>query len=388
MTSRRWLAAVVLLGTCGAGIWWLTGPVTIPEPVNTGLPPPPESTRPLTLTSSSDCRSCHAQVFEEWSGSHHAIAYVNPEVQRLSKNFRDRDCLPCHASRPVFETGLGNRVLERATRLEEGVDCFTCHQHKTAIIGGTHLSGASTAPCNPMPYAGITELGLCSPCHDQHKVIQDWKQTAFAVPGPGFKDCKGCHMPDVDRPANGDRPAYKGRSHLFPAGHDVATLKKAARYDVKLVGPREISIEVLNDGTGHNFPSDERHRAVDLEFWGESGDGTLANGRIDRFRNPYRDDFHLKNPLREPGAKRSYGVDVGSIGTLDVEAERVPAAFNPTRPVFYPENTQIPAGEARRYRVRIPKELRRATVRVYYRRQPFQPDSESVLLFEQSFDLK
>ncbi len=354
-------------------------------PVTTGdgrLPPPPVSDRPLTLTNSESCRECHPDVYREWAASHHRIAYVNPEVQRLSKEFQDKDCLPCHLPRPVFETGLGVRVLERATRKSEGVDCFTCHRSGDACLGVGPLGpAAATAPCNPMPYAGLATMTLCAPCHDQHKVHQDWLATRFAVEGSDYKDCNTCHMPEVirKRPDGGTR---KGRSHLFPAAHDAVMLRSAVTLTVSKTGVRTLLVSVENTGTGHNFPADERHRAGDLEVEVEGSQNRRTTFRVDRYRNPYREEFGIKNPLREPGATRTYAVPVQGFGDAAIDARRVAARFNPVRKVYYPESTQIPAGESRTYTVTLPEGVTAAVVRLWYRTNPYQKDKDAVRIAE------
>lgn len=338
---------------------------------------------PITFTSSQQCKACHEEVFAEWEDSHHRIAYTNPEVQLLSRGFQDRDCLPCHLPRPVFETGVGVRVLERATRHEEGVDCFTCHfnPHKNAMIGAGPLSAAaSDAPCQPVAHPSVTEMTMCAPCHNQHKVHDDWAQTRFAVAdSPQYQDCNDCHMPVVQR-ADGSM----GRDHRFLGAHDTEFLKTAATVTASAGEGSQLLVEVRNDGTGHHFPADERHRAADLHLVVEDASGVRVDVRLDRYRNPYRQEFELKNPLREPGATRDYELEIPGIGTAKVHAVRVPAEHNPIRNHPYPENMQIPAGEARSYVVELPGGVRAVTVRLWFRIQPLLPDEKASLLHEQT----
>jgi len=352
------------------------------------LPPPPVGSQPLTLRDSASCKPCHPEVYAEWEASHHRMAYTNPEVQRLSREFQDRDCLPCHLPRPVFETGLGVRVLERATRKAEGVDCFTCHRSGNACLG-TGQPGAvgRDAPCNPAHYAPMASMLLCAPCHDQHKVHQDWRQSRFAVKGDEFRDCNACHMPAVERKGStrGQRP---GRSHLFPAAHDPEMIRSAATLKVVPAGANTVRITVENTGAGHNFPADERHRAADLEITVLSGGRDRLAFRVDRFRNPYREEFGIKNPLRAPGATASWDVQISGIGKAVVQALRRPAPFNPERKVYYPESTQIPAGEARVYTVRLPDVVTEVMIRLWYRTNPYQENVDSVLVAEQRVSLQ
>ena len=341
---------------------------------------PSEWTRPIGLSASAACRECHAEVYEEWSASHHRLAYVNPEVQRLSNGFQDRDCLPCHLPRPIWETGLGERPLERATQTSEGVDCFTCHHdpHGNTMLGAGPLSAAAkSAPCQPTASALISDMRLCAPCHNQHKTHDDWAQTEYAAAGPGYRDCNDCHMPKVTR-----RDGSAGRSHRAPGAHNAEFLRTATTFSVENAGPRTLLVTIRNAGTGHHFPADERHRAADLELLATRADGEVARLRIARFRNPYRQEFELRNPLRTPGATYEETRENEGQGALAIVALRVAASFQPDRKNPYPESTQIPAGEARVYTLRFPEATREVCLRFYYRTQPFQSDDDAVLLHE------
>jgi hypothetical protein len=216
--------------------------------------------------------------------------------------------------------------------------------------------------------------------------MQDWQATEFAS-GPTKKDCSDCHMPSAPRKATADRPAYVGKSHRFPAAHDPDMLKKAASMTASLDGKGRLLVTVKNDGTGHNVPSDERHRAVDLAVTFRDRAGNAVTAQVDRYRNPYRDEFHLKNPLRTPGAERDYQVGFGAFGSVDVHAKRVPASFNPDRKVFHSESMQIPAGEARSYVITLPPNAVGMTVRLIYKLNPFVKDEDGTLLHEESIEL-
>lgn len=92
------------VGVAGVGVWLGIG-LFAPEekaPIPPGRP-----------QSSQECQDCHQQVFEEWASSQHAMAWINPFVRELSDDFSNKDCIDCHAPRPVWETGIGERVLFR-----------------------------------------------------------------------------------------------------------------------------------------------------------------------------------------------------------------------------------------------------------------------------------
>jgi nitrate/TMAO reductase-like tetraheme cytochrome c subunit len=144
--------------------------------------------------SSQQCAQCHRDVYDEWHGSHHQIAYLNPEVRALSEDFRNKDCQACHLPRPVAMTGYGQRVLPRQTQPDEGVSCLTCHLGKDGEILGRN--GVPAAPCAPQASPELVAMDLCGSCHNQHQTTDQWRASDFAKRG---QDCNSCHMPQVER---------------------------------------------------------------------------------------------------------------------------------------------------------------------------------------------
>jgi hypothetical protein len=291
--------------------------------------------------SSQQCKSCHQDVWNEWHGSHHQIAYVNPVVRQLSEDFRNKECQACHLPRPISVTGYGQRTLPRITLPDEGVSCLTCHLGKDGQILGRN--DVPTAGCKPIKSKDLISVQLCASCHNQHWTTDQWQASQYPAQG---KDCNHCHMPEVERQlANGQKK--KGFNHTYPGCHDKAMLQKAGKFDVEVEGG-ELVMSLENVGAGHNFPTEERHRAVDIVYRfhleGEGGNQTKWT-RAWRFRMPYRD---------EPG-----------------------------------EDTQLPAHQKKTVRVKVPENATKATVRLWYRLTPFcgDEDPESTLLFEREVSL-
>jgi hypothetical protein len=326
ISGRARLAlALVVLGPLGGAAWL----------ASRGIAHGGEAAATERWTSSAQCAGCHPQVYAEWKGSHHQIAYLNPEVRKLSDDFKNKECQACHLPRPVFVTGLGNRTLPRVTRPDEGVDCLTCHLSADGAILARRAR--PDVPCAPRADAGVVAVEMCQSCHNQHKTTDQWRASAFAEQG---KDCASCHMLEAARPGTA---SGKGRSHVYPGAHDEEMLRAASRLDVARDG-EQLVVTVKNVAAGHNFPTEERHRAVDIVVRFEPSAGNDWE-RLFRFRQPYRD---------EPG-----------------------------------ENTQLPAGQSHVERVWIPKGKTRATVRLWYRLNPYAVDGDgaSTLLFERPVDL-
>lgn len=345
MKLRHVVAAVLLVGLV-AGARFLSQPALV-------APPTPDTP---TMHASAQCQECHAEVFAEWRASQHAIAFINPVVRRedMADGFRKKDCLPCHAPRPVFEHGLGKsaRVLARDTNQVDGVDCLSCHQTSHGIAAAT---AGLTGACTPIVRAELRSTDLCAPCHNQHLTVDEWEASPAAVKGD---DCRHCHMPPVERRRQ-DGTRYTGAFHGSRGGNDLELLKRAATVSAEIrdgADGRVLVAVVANTGAAHNIPTDARHRAIDfvvtlLDHDGQPlgvpadlGPGEAGGAARLRLRNPYRDEA----------------------GKVD---------------------TQLPAGAARALSVPVPSGAVRADISLYYKRSPYIADAEGTLVTRHVVDL-
>jgi len=250
---------------------------------------------PTAFQSSTDCRSCHAEVYREWEGSWHAQSWNDPDVRALSNDFANMDCIDCHAPRPVFETGVNERVLPRVARRQEGVDCIACH----ALAGADEGRMAGTlerldVACRPKAVIELSRPEFCAPCHNQHQTVTEWLVTRYAAEGIG---CVECHMPFRDGDPN------RGRDHTMHGGHSIELVRSAVQLRVRRAGA-SAQVEVENVGAGHSFPTDERSRAADV-FWRPLGEQAGPWRHLYRFRSPYRDEVGLTSTLLNPHEVRT-----------------------------------------------------------------------------------
>lgn len=298
-----------------------------------------QARQPTRWESAAQCRDCHRDVYDEWYGSHHQIAFTNPEVRETSDDFRKEECMDCHLPRPLAVTGFGKRTLPRRTHFDEGVSCITCHLAPDGGILGRR--DRPEAPCRPQHSAEFLAVDACESCHNQHGTTDQWRSSHYARDGT---DCSACHMPHVER-RRSDGSVRQGRGHAFPGAHDEAMLKRAGRFTVERQGT-DLVLALENTGAGHNFPTEERHRAVDMVYRFVTSEGAGEWTRAYRFRQPYRD---------EPG-----------------------------------ENTQLPAGERKQVAVPIPDGALAAEARLWYRLTPFcgDDDPRSTLLEERRLPLQ
>ena len=240
--------------------------------------------------SSTQCRDCHRDVYDEWFGSHHQISFTNPEVRTTSDDFRKEECMDCHLPRPLAVTGFGNRTLPRRTHFDEGVGCITCHLGPDGGILGRQ--SRPDAPCNP---------------GRQHRVpgrrrLRQLATTSTAPPtsgGPARSPHKAptappatCRRSSASAPTAACAPAA---STSTTAPTTAPTLQQAARFTISK-DSIHLVLTLQNTGAGHNFPTEERHRAVDMVYRFVTADGAGEWQRAYRFRKsvPRRD--HADQP--------------------------------------------------------------------------------------------
>jgi hypothetical protein len=266
VTPRAWLG-LLLVAAAGTALLALFRP-SAPgdEPAGSG--------------GSARCRECHREAYQEWEESWHARSWTDPDVRAGSNDFANAECIPCHAPRPVFETGLDQPVLPRASRREDGVDCLACHALGGADAG--RVAGTIERPdaaCAPRQVAELSGTAFCAPCHNQHRTVTEWLVSRYAAQGIG---CIECHMP-----FRGGDPG-RGRDHRMHGGHSLELLQAAVELRARREGGR-VLVEVENVGAGHSFPTDERSRAADV-FWRPLRTAAGPWRFLYRFRSPYRDE--------------------------------------------------------------------------------------------------
>ena len=227
----------------------------------------------LSFASATQCRSCHQDIYREWSRSRMARSWSNALFQAefakwiaLVKQGKESQsdaiaCLRCHA--PVAAiTGDFNMVNDVS---REGVTCEVCHRAakvvqrdrlhvlvmdpRTRVIYG---SKSGDIPQHSMRKSEpMASSQLCAGCHSDYtasgipleRTYGEWGQGPY-----GHKvQCKDCHMP-------------RG-SHRFPGGHSGSPLLVgAATIDVAVSeGARSFQVSVLNRKVGHNFPTGGAH---------------------------------------------------------------------------------------------------------------------------------
>ncbi len=294
----------------------------------------------------SSCLPCHREVVDEWQLSMHSQAFTDPQVRApdQSDNFRQTECIPCHAPRPVFEYGIQDetRVVARVQRRHDGVDCLSCHGLADGQVASTRpgLTGA----CQPTLKAELSTQALCAPCHNQHDLHDEWRASPAYEAGTA---CNDCHMPRVRREGPEAGAPRSGRSHRFLGGRDDQFAVAGLRLGHELRG-RLLRVSLENTFAGHNLPSDSRNRALDLVV-------TLFDARGAPL--PSLEGVGVRHPGGESGTARL-------------------RFRNPYRSSGE-ASTQLPAGETASLDLPLPEQAARARIEVFYKLQPWLSDLEA-----------
>jgi predicted CXXCH cytochrome family protein len=146
---------------------------------------------------SSNCSTCHADVYKQWSTSNHAKAFTDDVFKSswdAGKN--QKYCLACHTT--GYDPNTGNYA-------DPSIGCQICHKPGPNGHPGGPMSVSDSAEfcgtCHTTTYHEWQKSGhgqanvACSSCHDMHSTSLKFKSAADL--------CASCHK---DRNAAANMP--------------------------------------------------------------------------------------------------------------------------------------------------------------------------------------
>lgn len=230
--------------------------------------------------SSESCRTCHKEIHQEWFASAHAAAWTNKLFQFwYRKTGRPRECVTCHAPKPIFETGLHAHPQGRDRYLSEGVNCQTCHAQGERVLGPyglcvTHLSYKSLA---------FKRDEVCLPCHAAkcarytYYLSAQSRQTCSHRRSARSKThtCQDCHMKakhgKLAQTTIGKAPSRPRHSHEMNATRRPSMLAEAVEVAAE-AHEHQIIVSFVNAQSGHFLPGGEQRSLVaELAFLDDVG---------------------------------------------------------------------------------------------------------------------
>jgi hypothetical protein len=273
----------------------------------------------MWVAQALDCGNCHEDQLHQWQESNHATAGTDEWVRDLYSGdgtpggsagyvFVDTHdpedsgfCSTCHhPMEDVFDPGnvRFNEVTSAAGL--EGVGCVACHQMDSVngAVSELHLLGNATyrfpddpivstsqfvwGPLDDVTFSGMkasyapvfSEALFCASCHEYNRPgtsvpgqtpFTEWLASPYSVPGPNFRSCQDCHMPEEDGPGYlvdpiGNpplRPAEQRHRHEM-IGATEATLQDSITLSTSVFetdGGILVTADVANVGSGHSFPT-------------------------------------------------------------------------------------------------------------------------------------
>lgn len=246
----------------------------------TSLLPGPQGFVPshLAPTSAGSCRACHRRIYDEWSESAHARSFTSPLFQRRwMESGKSQSCLSCHASRSVFETGLGVQPKARGHNALEGVNCASCHRQGEYQVG-PHSTPNAAHPT--IKDGAIRSVGMCASCHDTPCEINPGGDDGqvhdyLHAPQRHRETCQSCHMSRIEaKTVSLVRPFYPartGRSHWIKASRDPEVLRKTLSLETRIEG-KHLELSITNTSTAHRLPGNvERSLILETRYLDRKG---------------------------------------------------------------------------------------------------------------------
>jgi len=291
-----------------------------------------------------DCKSCHAEIYQQWEGSMHSQAELDPYYRAQSKmaseetdGLTDTYCARCHTPIGVTSGEVppvdGSNLSEMA---KKGIQCDFCHlvsasdgtaNAKFTISPDGIKRGPfadSSSPTHETEYSELHRKSeFCGMCHDVNHPVNglpleatytEWKNGPYAAEGI---QCQDCHMtPGItEYQANPGKASEIGgdREHIwthFSVGGNtfmtehmgskthvvmaVDRLQRAAQVEVVSGGSvvpgesYEFKVTIKNIGAGHYLPTgltESRQMWLDITVTDGAGTKVYRSGALDEHGN-------------------------------------------------------------------------------------------------------
>ena len=319
------------------------------------------------------CEGCHSEIFEQWNGSMHSKAFVDPLWRAATKLFlKDakttgeilemKACVKCHTPlgfRSYLISSPADDYDKLADLPSQGIFCNWCHN----ISELKHLGDAgyevepgggeddpstmlgpfkdSSSPFHPTKYSELhTKSEFCGLCHDVshaanklpiEQTYTEWKNSPYNTGNPETTiNCQDCHMrqrPGIPSTGKTERPDNPGTAcddgperkhiwtHYFVGGNAIVT---------KLLGSEkhaQMAIERLQNAADLELIQNEEYNKNSLSHIQvkviNSGAGHYLPTGLTEVRQMWLDvsitDADGKSLLRSGGLDKEGNIDKNAV---------------------------------------------------------------------------
>ncbi len=289
--------------------------------------------------SPDNCQMCHDQLFDQWNGSMHALAWEDPVFQTLlakgsvaTDGLIDDFCTKCHV--PIGVLSGENLPIDGSNYSavsQEAIQCDFCHTvtDSTAQGNSSYTFGPSNVKKGPFAdarpfshkatYSAIhTQAEFCGACHDVFHPVNglpleltytEWKNSPYAAEGIVCQDCHMTPGPGVTKPNPGQAASMgPDREHIWThqfVGANFAVtealgftdhaqaarerLQSAAQLQVTADNWRagqenKLVVSVENIGAGHYLPTgltEARQLWLEVTLRTPTGQVVYQSGHLD-----------------------------------------------------------------------------------------------------------
>jgi hypothetical protein len=223
------------------------------------------------------CGKCHVEIFQEWSRSDHATAYVNPHFSQATDDYAFEDCLSCHVPQPNVSD---KPPIARWVHRTEGVTCVSCHLEQGKLSGPIEPTGKiAPHPIGVKPEFYNNSI-ICGHCHEG--TFAEWKSAADREKKP----CQHCHMSPVKRKVTQATGGFSNvivsfEKEVAQKRHDFAILatgsvEQPASFEAQRSGSDVVL--VLRNNLPHSLPTgDFGFRVLLLKIFTVSPQGNVVS---------------------------------------------------------------------------------------------------------------
>lgn len=269
------------------------------------MPGPHRKRLAAAVVQNATCTSCHNKQAQEWRGSYHQRANIDPAYVKAFAIEPSPFCRSCHAPEadPAKEPPIAVSEL--------GVGCVTCHVTEEGfVLAADHGDDAAREPApHPVRRSKVfAHQGACADCHEFRFPMPGGDEDSFFMQTTArehlrspaaAKACADCHM-----------PVEAGqRSHAFAHVRDPAWLRKNLAANAEHIDDT-LRVKIVQPNPGHDAPTGDLFRRYEVGY-----ELVTEKGEIIR-RNKQYLARHFEVYSDRPGRRLTRDNRVGSEPTI------------------------------------------------------------------------